>query len=707
MTRFRLLALLCTLVTYSVAAQETPGDGAYPGLETGKMWTFDVPPTDYWAKRYNFTPSQQWLDHARLSAVRYGTGCSASFVSGAGLVMTNHHCARACIESATKEGEDFLSDGFYAPRREDERPCQGLNLDQLQEITDVTAKVTGGVPVGAPPNRAADIRKAAIQGIEEECGRSAPEAFCQVVVMYRGGQYKLYRFRRFSDVRLVFAPESQMAFFGGDPDNFTYPRHDIDMSFVRAYENGTPAETEHYFRWSTAGSAEGDLVFVIGNPGSTGRLNAMAQLEFLRDVQYPVTLATYKRQIEVYKDLSAASEEYAKSLRNALFSLENSQKAVRGYQSGLLDPQLMAHKRQWERNFRARVQADPALRRQYGQAWTTIAVIRRQLAAIDKRRRYHAFGAYGSRLLGLAGLIVRQPVEMAKADSARLPAFQEANRALFERLMFSTTPVDTVVEARLLTAYFTAMASELPANDPVLNAALKGRSPGVAARELVRASTLISGEARKTLIDGGPAAIQASKDPFITFARTIDPLERAVQRQVQDLSNREAQADEQVARALLAVFGNTVAPDATFSLRISDGEVKPYPMNGTLAPSFTTFHGLYDRSKGFGGKAPWDLPRRWQARPDSLNLDVPLNAVSTSDIIGGNSGSPVINREGEIIGLIFDGNIESLPLRFLFSEERGRSVFVDSRGIIEALRRVYQARGLADELEGRVSATHP
>ncbi len=695
-------ALLAVGLAFAIllpdASAQAPAGQEYPGLETGKMWTFDTPPLEYWARRYGFRPTQEWLDHVRLAALRQ-PGCTASFVSGNGLVMTNHHCARTCIEAATRSGEDLLENGFYARTRAEERPCAGLWVDQLLSISDVTDSVNTAVPAAATPSRAAELRAAAIAGLERRCGAGAPDLNCQVVVMYRGGQYKLYRFRRFSDVRLVFAPEGQMAFFGGDPDNFTYPRHDLDMSFYRVYVNGEPAHTE-YLRWSRTGSQEGDLVFVVGNPGSTGRLNTVAQLEYLRDVQYPAQLAQLARQIAVYKAVGAADPARGAALRNTLFSAENSQKAIAGYQSGLLDVALMNRKREWEQNFRNRVTADAALRRQYGDAWTNIQASRRQMQALDVRRRYYAVGAYGSRLLSLAGLLVRLPAEAARPDSARLAPFRDANRPALERALTGGAPLDTLLEIRLLAAYLTGMSAELPAADPVVRAALAGRSPEDAARAMVRGSQILTNDQRRALMQGGQAAVAASSDPFVQLARVIDPLERDVQRQWAELVNQEAQNDERVARALLAVFGNSVAPDATFSLRISDGEIRRYPANGTQMQPFTTFYGLYDRHTGFGGRAPWNLPPRWTARRDSLTMSTPLNVVGTNDIIGGNSGSPVISRDGEVVGLIFDGNIEQLPARFLFTEARGRSVWVDSRGILEALRRVYEAGPLADELAG-------
>jgi hypothetical protein len=679
------------------AQQAAPASSQeYPGLETGKMWTFDVPPLEYWARRYSFRPTQDWIDHVRLAALRQ-PGCTASFVSPDGLIMTNHHCARSCIESSTREGEDLLENGFYARSRTEERSCRNMWVDQLLSIADVTDSVNAAVPAAAAASRAAQLRADAIRALERGCTAGAPDLNCQVVTMYRGGQYKLYRFRRFSDLRLVFAPEDKMAFFGGDPDNFTFPRHDVDMSFYRAYVNGEPAHTE-YFRFSRAGSSEGDLTFVVGNPGSTGRLNTIAQLEYLRDVQYPATLAAFARQIAVYKAVSEASPERAGALRNTIFGLENSQKATIGYQSGLLDVQLMNRKRDWEQDFRNRVNADAGMRRQYADAWASIQTVRRQMATLDVRRRFHAFGAYGTRLLNLAGIMTRYAAETAKPDSSRLPQFRDANRAGLERGLYGGQPADTMFEARMLTAYLSAMAAELPANDPVRRAALGNRSPEEAARAMVAGAKILTGDQRRALLQGN--ALAGTDDPFIALARVIDPLERDVQRQWTEAVNQEAQNDERVARALLAVFGSSVAPDATFSLRISDGEIKRYPYNGTFAPAYTTFYGLFDRSFSFSGRAPWGLPARWLAHKDSVNLATPLNVVGTNDIIGGNSGSPVINRDGELVGLIFDGNIEQLPARFLFTERVARSVWVDSRGIVEALRHVYDAAALADELAG-------
>lgn len=691
-----LLVLATLLGSVSLSAQQA---GEYPGLETGKMWTFDQPPLAYWSKRYGFNATQEWLDHARLAAVRLNSGCSGSFVSPNGLIMTNHHCARACIEATTRPGEDLLTNGFVAAKKEEERPCPGLTIDQLQAITDVTDSVTAAVPAGSSPTVAATKRADAISRIEAACGKTAPDAACQVVTMYRGGKYMLYRFRRFSDIRLVFAVETQTGFFGGDPDNFTYPRYDLDLSMVRAYVNGAPAQTE-YYKWSKVGAHEKDLVFVIGNPGSTGRLNTMAQLEFLRDLTYPATLDGYRRQITVYHQLSEVDSTRALALRNTIFGLENSQKAVTGYQAGLLDSSLMAQKRAWEAGFRRSVNANASYKKAYGDPWKEVEATRTQMRQLDAKRRFYSYNAYGTRLLQVAGLLVRTPEEAAKPDADRLPAYQDARKAMRDRLVASTTPIDTLQERLLLTQWFEAMQRALPASDPVVTAALKGRTPAAAAAAMVGSTTLLTAAGREALYTGGASAVAASSDPFIALARVINPLDRQVTQQWTALADRESSQDELVARALLAVYGNSVAPDATFSLRISDGQVLRFPYNGTIAPPFTTFYGMYDRWASFGQASPWDLVPRWIQRKDSLDLATPFNAVGTPDIIGGNSGSPVINANAEVVGLIFDGNIEMLPNRFLFTERVARSVWVDSRGIIEALRKVYDAGWLANEMTG-------
>ncbi|MFL5576676.1 MAG: S46 family peptidase [Gemmatimonadaceae bacterium] len=689
-----------------VAASGAEGGGApaaispaHPIKEFGTMWTFDAPPLEYWKARYGFTPDQAWLDHVRLASVRI-PGCSASIVSRNGLVMTNHHCGRECTAEVSPRDTNYVDDGWAARSLADEKKCPNLWADQLQSIEDVTARVRGAVSASAPAQQQVAQRDAAIAAIEQEC-KERTRQNCQVVTFYQGGMYSLYRYRRFDDVRLVMAPEVSIAFYGGDPDNFTYPRYDLDLTLLRIYENGKPLQPRDYLKWSAGGAKEGEPVFVTGNPGSTGRLNTVAQMEYLRDVAYPITLATYAERLDAYRELSARSPEAARKYQNEIFGLANSQKAVTGYRAGLLDSTIMARKRAFEGDFRRRIDADPQLRARFGSAWDEIAGAQRELAPVARRSRFYGFGFGGSTLMQTAGLLVQLPAETALPDSQRLPAFRGAGAEKARAQLAGPIEIDPDFETLLIAAHLREAQKALPAGDPLLEAALGGRSPEVAAEAIVRGTRLTTAEGRKALLDGGAAAVASSTDPALVLARRMRELNRPLALRSAQLNAVASANAERVGQALFAAYGKTLPPDATFTLRITDGVVQGYPMNGTLAPYKTTFHGLYDRAASFDGKEPFKLPQRWVARKDRLDLSTPYDFVSTNDIIGGNSGSPVINRNAEVVGLIFDGNIESLPNRFIFTDEVARSVSVHSRAITEALRKMYDAARIADELEGR------
>ena len=690
------LALFALLLATPLAAQVVAPSATGYRKEFGTMWTFDAPPLEYWKATYGFTPDQGWLDNVRLASVRL-PNCSSSIVSARGLVLTNHHCARSCISSSSPRDTNYIEVGFIASSIAEERRCQGLYVDQLQSIEDVTARVRAASRA-ATASAQAERRARVIDSIQTACG-SGTGLTCQVVSLYQGGMYSLYRYKRYDDVRLVMAPEEGVAFFGGDPDNFTFPRYDLDISLLRIYQDGQPLAAKNFLRWNAQGAADGELVFVTGNPGSTGRLLTMAQMEYLRDVVYPENLASYARQLEVLRAVTKDDPERERRYHNMIFSLANSEKAVTGYQSGLLDAALMAKKRAFEREFRARIAKDATLRARYGGAWDAIAAAQRELASFDKASRYRSFA--GSQLLGMAGQLVRIPAQAARPDSARLPEYRGEAIERMKRQLVAPVPIDTAVEARLLAVQLAAAKRALPANDPFLQAVLGNRTPEAAARALIGGTRLADPETRKALLDGGASAVAASTDPLIVVARKIDPLQRIVATRSRRLNALISSEAEKLGQAIFAAFGTSLPPDATFTLRISDGVVRGYPYNGTVAPYKTSYHGLYGRAAEFDGKDPFDLPPRWLARVDSLDLTAPLNFVSTNDIIGGNSGSPVINRNAEVVGVIFDSNIEGLPNRFVFTDEVARAVSVHSRGITEALRRMYGAGWIVEELTGR------
>lgn len=662
----------------------------------GKMWTFDKVPLDYLNERYNFSPTEEWFEHVRLASLRYGGGCSASFISSHGLVMTNHHCARGCIAAVSTEEHDFDTNGFYAGSQDGELTCPDLFLDQLVGIEEVTARVDAAVPAGATDEEATRAKQQESTRIDEAC-EAGSGLRCEVVSLYNGGIYSLYKYERYTDVRLVFAPEGQAAFFGGDPDNFTYPRHDMDITLVRAYENGQPVQPEHYFKWSESGADEGELVFVTGNPGSTGRLLTMAQLEYLRDAAYPTILQQYDERVVVARVLVEQSPDLEMRYRNLIFGIENSIKARTGYLGGLEDPELMKRKKTWETSFRAAVAADPKLQQEYGDAWDEIARVNEELVAMDAERRYTSFSNFP--LLTTARDIVRLTADMAKPAAER--EYSDEQVADMQGRINSTDPIDVEYEKRLLALRLASALDALGPDDPFIKAALQGRDPAAAAKAMYDGTQLTSVEARKALVDGGAAAVAASQDPAIVLARTVDARARELSQRAQELEAIESVNEEKVSEALFHVYGTALPPDATFTLRLSDGVVARYPLNGTYAPYKTTFYGLFDRAASFNHKDPWFVAPKWRAAKDQLDMSTPLNFVCTADIIGGNSGSPVINQNAEVVGLVFDGNMEMLPNRFLYTDGVARTVSVHSEAIIEALRKIYDAGALADEIEGK------
>ena len=517
-----------------------------------------------------------------------------------------------------------------------------------------------------------------------------------MVRLYQGGEYWLYRYKKYTDIRIVFAPEEQAAYFGGDPDNFTYPRYDLDMALFRVYENGKPIDTPNYLKWNPEGPRDGELVFVSGNPGSTSRLDTLSQLEYQRDIALPNELTLLKSRITVLQAYANTSTDHAQQARTDMFDDSNSVKAIEGMLHGLENPNIMATKRADEQKFKAAVVADPALRAKYGNAWTQIADAERKAAMRVKEGFYHGLN---SRLAGIAASIVDYVAEIKRPDGERLPGYHESQLASLRFNLFSPAPIYKEMEIARITGALELDLREMSPNDPVLKMVLGGRSPHEVAVTLVGGSKLEDSDVRKRLIDGGQAAVDGSADPMIVLERNLDPQRREYVKWIQDnVESVEQRGGEELGAARFAVYGHNTYPDATFTLRLSYGTVKGYPYNGTVAPAKTTFYGLYGRSADFGGQPPFNLIPRFVAGLQKLNLATPFNFVSTNDIVGGNSGSPVINGKGEIVGLIFDGNIESLAGNYVYDIETNRAVAVDTAAMTEALRKLYDVSHLLKEL---------
>lgn len=665
------------------------------------MWLFNNPPLARLAERHQFKPDARWLEHVQKSSVRFNSGGSGSFVSADGLVMTNHHVASDALQKMGTRDRNYYRDGFYAKTRAEESKCEAMELNVLESIEDVTARVAGAVKEGLSADEAFKARRAAINGIENEENKKTGLR-CNVVTLYQGGAYHLYRFKRYTDVRLVFAPEQQIAFYGGDPDNFEYPRFDLDVAFFRVYEDGKPAKVKHHLAWSRNGCADGELVFVSGHPGRTNRLATMAELAYTRDIGFPFLMQRLYRLEVLLTAFSARSEENARQAKEMLFSIQNSRKARVGGLGGLLDPALMARKAAEESRLRTAASAkNPNLKDALG-AWDRIEKAHKVRAAII--RRYTLLeGGSGmlSDLFGIARTLVRAADEKAKPQAERLREFIDSNREPLELGLFSEEPIYDGFEIAKLADSLTFLVGELGQDDPLVARVLAGKSPQARAAELVAGTKLKSVAERKRLYEGGKAAVDASADPMVLLARLVDPESRELRRRMEtEVEEVKRQAYNQIAKVKFELDGTSTYPDATFTLRLSYGVVKGYEENGAKVPPITTFEGLYQRSAEQKNKPPFDLPPLWEKKKAALNLATPYNFVCTADIIGGNSGSPVINRKGEVVGLIFDGNIQSLVLDFAFSEDQARAVSVCSQAIVEALNKVYDAKDLAAELTG-------
>jgi hypothetical protein len=691
---FRIAA---ALLGFAMTASTTFGDEG--------MWLYNNPPRKILREKYGFEPSEAWLEHLQKSSVRFSSGGSGSFVSPDGLVMTNHHVGAHDLEKVSTKEKNYLRDGFYAKTRDQEIKCEALELVVLQSIKDVTAEVNAAVRAGAKAEEAFKARQGKIAEIEKAATDKEKHIKADVVTLYAGGAYHLYTYKRYEDIRIVFAPEKAIAFFGGDPDNFEFPRFDLDCCFFRVYENNQPIKCEHYLKWSENGAADGELTFVSGHPGNTDRQLAVKELESLRDFEIPYMLQRLNRLEVLLNSWCERSEGNRQKGEETLFSIQNSRKARIGGLAGLQDPKIMARKRFQEEQFRKLVEKDAAVKNAYdaiAKAEKTRAEIYKDMALLESSRL--SMTAFNSAYFTQARRLVRAAEERAKPASERLREFGDARLPSLEQQLYSQEPIYDDFELLKLSDSLSLFASTYGMENDLVKQVLAGKSPRDRAYELICGTKLGHNNIaeRKRLYEGGKAAVDASTDPMIQFAKLVDPAARAVRKKYEtEVDEPKRQAYSALAKARFAVEGSDTYPDATFTLRLAFGPIKGYKEAGQDVPAFTTFEGLYVRSKEQGNKDPFELPKRWEEKKASLDLKTPYNFVSTADIIGGNSGSPVVNKAGEVVGLIFDGNIQSLVLDFIYDDVEARAVSVDSRALIESLRKVYDAGDLVNELQGK------
>jgi hypothetical protein len=656
------------------------------------MWLVNQFPTQAVKQKYGFEVTDQFLKHIQRSSVRFNNGGSGSFISPEGLLFTNHHVGRDCIQKVSSAEHDYVAKGFYAASGTEEKTCPDLEINVLVDIQDVTAKVKEGEKPDADTAAVNQARKSAMARIEKACAAASGNR-CDVVTLYSGGRYDLYQYKKYTDVRLVFAPEEGIAQFGGDPDNFNYPRYCLDFSLFRAYENGHPVDSKEYLHWSHGGVKDGELTFVAGNPGTTGRLMTMAQLEYSRDVSYPLLYAKLEGMIKALEAYGAQSPENKRAAGEDLLSAQNSYKAYTGFLSGLRDPQLMARKRDEEQTLRAAVEANPEMRKKFGKVWDDVKTAYQQYQPFSKE--YSLTTMVMSDLFNIARHVLRLPEEMKKPSDKRLREYRDSALPSLEQEIYSKAPITDSLEIAVLAEDFRFMQSQLGPDHDLVKQVLEGKTPEKAAEMYVKSSKLKDVAERKRLA-GDLEAVQKSDDGMIRLARIFDARNRELRKRFEDTVEAALTSSaSQIAQARFATHGASTYPDATFTFRIEYGPVKGYTLNGKKVPYATNFAGVYKRATG---EEPFKLPASWEKAKGSLKLSTPFDFVTTVDSHGGNSGSPTIDTKGELVGILFDGNIESLPNRFVYTDEVSRSVHVASQGIIEAMRKVYKTERLLKEI---------
>ena len=668
------------------------------------MWVYNQLPTKILKERYGFEPPAGWADHLMRSSVRFNSGGSGSFVSSGGLVLTNHHVAADTLAKISTAEHNYYRDGFLAKTQADEVPAPDLELNQLVEIVDVTDRINKLV-AAEPADKAQAARSAAIANIEKESTEQT-KLRSDVITLFQGGAYHLYRYKKYTDVRLAFAPEFSIAFFGGDADNFEFPRHDLDMAIFRFYENGQPVKIEHFLKWSAKGADDGELIFVSGHPARTSRLLTVDALKFQRDVRFPALLNLLRRREILLQQFAADGEEYARRAKKDLFGVQNSRKRSVGQMQSLHDPRLFDAKKaaEVELRFGGGLKSEISnLKSQISNAdpWDRIAAANEHHAHLFKRHLLLETGAgFYSDLFSIARSLVRMAAEDEKPNEKRLAEYRDSGRESLKRKVFSPAPIYEDLERAKLTDSLALLLEELKHEPDVLQKALAGKGPVARAAELVNGTKLKDVEERKRIAAGGWKAIETSADTLIVLARDIDERSRLVRKEFETtVEELERQAYAEIAKLRFTKFGTSVYPDATFTLRLAFGTVKGIDDSGTKVPAWTTMGDAFEHETAHGGQDPWQLPRSWHTHKSQLGLSTPLNFASTADGVGGNSGSPVVNRAGELVGLIFDSNIPALANEFRHSSDvGGRAISVHSAGMLEAMRKIYDAGQLAQEL---------
>ena len=663
------------------------------------MWLLNDPPRQLLKDKYRFDLTDAWLEHAQLASVRFNSGGSGSFVSPGGLIVTNHHIGADALQKLSPKDKDYLHDGYYARTPAEELKCPDLELNVLQSIDDVTERVNAAVKPEMKPAEAFAARRAITAAIEKE-SLDKTGLRSDVVTLYQGGKYHLYRYKKYTDVRLVMAPEHGIASFGGDVDNFEYPRFCLDICFFRAYEDGKPVQPKHWLRWSKTGPAPNDLVFVTGHPGSTNRLDTLAKLQHRRDVTLPYMLNFLRTQEALLLQFSARGPEEKRMAQKDLSRVANARKAYSGQYQGLLDPAVMASKAADEKSLREKVAADATKQQAYGDAWERIAAAEKALAEFERDYYLKERGdAFNSELFHLAHHLVRLAAEKPKPNAERLREYRDSALESLEFQLFSPAPIHVELERAKLVGSLSFLAEQLGGEHPFVVKVLAGKAPAARAAELVAGTKLLDPAERKRLAKDGSRGIDEASDTMIRFAKLIDDEARAVRKRYEDqVEEVERQANAHIAKARFEVLGTAIAPDATFTLRLAYGVVKGYAVEGVELPYHSTFGGAFERAEKQGHNEPFVLPARWRQAKDKLELTTPLNFISTADTIGGNSGSPVLNRAGELVGINFDRNRHGLVRNFVYTDEQARHIAVHSRGVLEALRTLYEAKELVKEL---------